>query len=357
MHNIKRSTIYKIAINCCGLIGDALIRVPFIEKVAELFPQAKITVIVDPGREELFRNHPKIDRVYSYNRSKKPRLHFLKNFLNYVFFLRRQRFDILFDLYSGGSSSGITQVSKARYRFGFYYNEKAKKAYTHAWPYPERAEHWGQDFGLLLAPFGVNPKDLRAGTSFYPDDINTKKCNAIFSDPSEPWVIFNMGAGRVRKTWSVDKFLQLAEKIDQTEKVHFGVIVNPDQAYLANEFQQGAKKQGLTNVNLLRSDSFSELAYFLKKARLFVTGDTGLLHLAFGVKADTVAIFTYTRPEHVLPEDCRCIACFTPSVSLKDQNGRALGTNDISVETVYEACKKLLNNNNAASTSDAAAPH
>jgi ADP-heptose:LPS heptosyltransferase len=343
MFDIEPMKIKAIAINCCGLIGDALIRVPFIEKVASLFPNASIAVIVDRGREELFINHPDIDEVIVYNRVKKPRLVYLKNLYQLICHLRKEKFDIFFDLYSGGSSIGVTKFSKAKYRFGFCYTAKSRKAYTHPFPYPEIAQHWGQDFGKLLAPFNVQEKDLRAGTSFYPNPAAEQTIKTLLNQSTQAWVLFNMGAGDLKKTWPVENFVALAAWLHEQYDFHIGVFINPGQEFLATEFAERCAKNNFTAYTLLKLSNFSEIAYCLKQAKFFVTGDTGLLHLAFGVKANTVALFTYTRPEHVLAQDCCCIPCFVPDENLKDRNGRPLGCRDIPLELVKAACEKADN--------------
>ncbi len=41
-----------------GLKGDLFIRIPLIEALKERFPQARITVVVDPGNVIVLENHP-----------------------------------------------------------------------------------------------------------------------------------------------------------------------------------------------------------------------------------------------------------------------------------------------------------
>ena len=81
---LNLDNIKTICINCLGLLGDVLIRTTVIETIAKQCPHATITVIVEPGRDILLRNHPDIDHIILFNRNKKPRFQYLKNLLTLI---------------------------------------------------------------------------------------------------------------------------------------------------------------------------------------------------------------------------------------------------------------------------------
>ncbi len=67
-----------------------------------------------------------------------------------------------------------------------------------------------------------------------------------------------------------------------------------------------------------------------------VTGDTALMHLAFGLKRPTLVLFTYTRPEMVAPDDAPCIGCFVENASGEMYRGKLAGSVDVPVELAIE---------------------
>jgi heptosyltransferase-1 len=337
---INHSELKAICVNCLGLMGDVLIRTSFIEAVAKRCPDAKITIIVEPNRDILLRNHPDVDHIIIFNRNKKPRLQYFRNLCSLIRTLRKNKFDLLINLYGGGSSASITRLSNAKYRFGFYYKQQHAKAYTYALPHPVFTEHWGKSFGVLLEPLGIGSKDLRAGTSFIPTEQAHFGANKIMKNNTQPWVLINLGAGDVRKIWSIKNQVSLAKWLVEKYNYHLGVFVNIGQEYLAKEF---AKLYGDSdNITYLDNLSLDIIGALMSKAEFIISGDTGLLHLAFGVKATTIALFTYTRPEQVLPEDCICIPCFIEDPNLLNDHGVRGGTLDIPVETVQKAIEILV---------------
>jgi ADP-heptose:LPS heptosyltransferase len=73
-----------------------------------------------------------------------------------------------------------------------------------------------------------------------------------------------------------------------------------------------------------------------------VTGDTALMHLAFGLKRPTLVLFTYTRPEMVLPEDAPCIGCFVENTAGEMYRGKLPGCVDVPVELAMARLDELV---------------
>lgn len=90
-----------------GLKGDLFIRIPLIEALKERFPQARITVVVDPGNVIVLANHPAVDHVFPFGRKKKPLYRYMFHAIRNALLLRRQRFDLSLDLYAVHGTGGV----------------------------------------------------------------------------------------------------------------------------------------------------------------------------------------------------------------------------------------------------------
>lgn len=339
MKRIGPLKIQKICINCCGLIGDVLIRTPFVEAVSKIYPHAKITAITDEGREELLNNHPNINNVITYKRNKKLRFSYIVNIIKFIRQLRKNKFDLIINLYGGGSSAVITKWSNAHLRLGFYRNDKEKKVYTYGVPWPEyemssQLYHWGQQFGLLLKPFSVFPKDLLAGVTFIPTTEAQEKAHKIIAKVNRPWVLMNMGAGDTRKLWNIDNFVSTAIWLHDSYGYHIGVFVNPGQEHLAKKFSSVAEEQKFASFSLLDVMDFSTIGALMQRANFIITGDTGLMHIAIGVKSRVLTLFTHTRPEAVMPRDVLLIPCFIEDTNKLNQYGVPMAIEDLSLDYV-----------------------
>lgn len=337
MREITPESVKTICVNGFGLIGDLLMRMSFIETLASLFPNAKITLLIDRNRHTLVENHPNVDKLIIFDRRKKPRWAYIKNFCKLITTLRKARYDIFFNLYGGGSSNFITLLSGAKYRIGFYRKKFHKYAYTHPYRWPPFSGPWPQEFGLLLERFGIQKNELRNGASFYPrsDALNTiqPKLSAI----NKPLVLFNMGSGDPKKTWAVKNYASIAQYITEKYHCHIGVFINPGQEYLATELKQFAAKEKIADISFFAYDDFSCIGALMTKARYMITGDTGLMFIAFGVKLPVIGIFTKTHPDYVVADDSPAVICYAESASTKDDNNKPYCTNTISVPEVKRA--------------------
>ena len=219
MTAVNPKNIYSICINCCGLIGDTLIRTPFIEAIKKKCPHATIDIITDVDKTTLLENHPDVDKIITFNRNKKPTLKYLKDLLTVIKIIRKAHYDLMINLYGGGSSPQITKISRAKHRWGFYYKKKHKSIYTYGCKNINTntsLSHWGQALGVILKPFNIEPKNLRRGTTFIPTEDARQKANTILKTANKSWVLFNMGAGDARKMWPVKSYLQIAKWLQLT---------------------------------------------------------------------------------------------------------------------------------------------
>lgn len=90
--------IRKICILGWGLKGDLFIRIPIIEALKERFPQARITVVADPGNVIVLENHPDVDQIFAFGRKKTPIYRYVVNTISNTLALRRQHFDLSVNL-------------------------------------------------------------------------------------------------------------------------------------------------------------------------------------------------------------------------------------------------------------------
>ncbi len=330
--------VREICVLCWGLLGDVLLRVPVIEALRQRFPAARITAVVDPVGEQVLRHHPDVAECCIFSRSKKPLWRYVAGFVRHVSALRRRRFDLCVNLYSGGSSPLITRLIGARIRLGFDHTPALRKANNLLVKYPGFCGHWTRALGTKLEPLGVTVDQIRRGSSFY----CTQQARAWASTElpgNRTQVAINLGAGVEAKRWPVANFLQLANRIREQHGLSIVVFTNPGMEQLAAEF---AALDAAGQHRVLPLLPLDRVAAVLERCRAVITGDTSIMHLAFGVKCPSLVLFTHTRPEHVEPEDCAHVACFLADESNLDDCGKPLGRRDIPLALVERKFAELL---------------
>lgn len=326
------TSINKICILSWGLIGDVFIRVPVIEAVKRRFPTACIDVVVDPGSAGVLLHHPDVRQVIPYSRKKKPPVLYLFNSLRNVRQLRRQRYDLCINLYCGGSSPMISRLTGARYRLSYNHTASLRWANNLQVETPSFCGNWVEALAKMLAPLGIAHQEVRRGTSFHYTDAAAQKAEQLLAGIERPIIGLNLGAGPAIKRWPIERFLQLTQQI--YEKYHFQLVLftNPGMEHLAAEFSAKFQPaEGLRSLPLLTLD---EVGAVMDRCAAMITGDTSLMHMAFGLKRPTVVLFTSTRPEVVEPADCLHQDCFFEDPAQTDACGNPLGSMDIPVSDV-----------------------
>jgi ADP-heptose:LPS heptosyltransferase len=331
--------IRNVCVLCWGLIGDVFVRVPTIEALKQRLPQARITVVVDPGSREVVANHPACAEVFVFSRKKRPLLRYLKDSLGNIWRLRRRHFDLSINLYSGGSSPAITRLIDARLRLGFDHTKALRRANNLLVSHPSLCGNWARAFGTVLQPLGVAPEQVRRGTSFYCSEDARAFARRLPPSADVPLVGFNLGAGAAEKRWPVARFVELARHIARRHRLTPLVFTNPGMEQLAAEFVQAYGPDGAIQAPRMTLD---QVGAVMERCRYIVTGDTSLMHLAFGLKRPTLGLFTHTRPEIVAPEDSVHVNCFIEDPTHRDECGQPLGTREIPIDNANDGFDRLV---------------
>lgn len=330
--------IKSICVFAWGLLGDVFIRLPVMEKLKQVYPQASLTVVVDPVGALAIKDHPDIDNVFIMPRKKKPLWQYLNNTLRSIWYLRKQKFDLSVNLYSGGSSPTTVKLINARVRLGFDHTDSLRKSNNLLVKHPHWCQQWIKAFATVLTPLGIDPGSVRIGSSFYFPQVAEQFARQITQSFSAPHFTINLGAGDPGKCWSVANYVRLAERIHDKYGLIPVVISNPGQEYLAEEFASTYTGEMLR----LPVTSIENVGAVMAAGKFVVTGDTSLMHIAFGLHKPTLVVFAYTRPEWHIVEDCPLVYCFkeNPAV-IHEQCQLPVGDKDISVDEVFAKFERL----------------
>ena len=154
------------------------------------------------------------------------------------------------------------------------------------------------------------------------------------------FVIVNPGAGWGAKRWPAARYGLVARGLAELG-VQSLVNYGPGEDELAREAEaasEGAAKPVRCSI--------SELVALTRRAKLFVGGDTGPLHLAAAMRVPVVAIFGPTDPARNGPYATRSVVLRNPdSVTSHARRAQAdEGMLEIGVEEVVAAAERLLAN-------------
>jgi len=274
-------------------IGNLIFLTPLINELAIHFPHAKIDVIVGMRLAgAILEPMPNVSRVMDIPR--KLLLHPLEMF-DYIKKTRKQRYDVAINM-SGGSTSAqiVTSLVKAKYKVSFY----DKKLWTHFTHTQERGELHYKHMGLesleflrfFNIPFPAKEPTLDIKLTQAEQEAAHNDLTQLLQENSigsEKKVIAIFRNARFDKKISDvwwHEWLEIIQKED--ENIVVIDILSPDIPTKLNE-----------DVIAYSNKNLRILGAFFQVCDLYVSADTGPMHLAVASDAKVLAFFNKTNME------------------------------------------------------------
>ena len=156
------------------------------------------------------------------------------------------------------------------------------------------------------------------------------------------FAILNPGAGWGAKRWPAERYGQVAWEL---ASLGLRTILNygPGEQELA-QAAQSASGAGETMRAEIMNCTITELIALTRRARIFIGGDTGPLHLAAALGIPVVAIFGPTDPARNGPYATRSIVLRNPASATTHarRSQPEAGLLEISTDAVFAAARQLL---------------
>jgi len=166
--------------------------------------------------------------------------------------------------------------------------------------------------------------------------------------PSQNLCIINPGAAYGEaKRWEAAKFGETASAL--SAQYDIAIVGAPNEAAIGVEAENILIKNGVANYrNLVGKTSMRELIDLIASAKLFITNDSGPMHIAAAFKTPTIAIFGSTddaetgawgNPSYIaVKKDIECRPCKKRACPLKHHDCMRL----IETDEVICAAKNLV---------------
>jgi len=96
---------------------------------------------------------------------------------------------------------------------------------------------------------------------------------------------------------AISKYAEISDYLSDKYKARVIVFLGPHEDELKKEFLRSSKKQHIVAENM----DIDKIAQIISICNIFISGDSGLMHIASAMKIPTVAIFGPTNPTFVRP--------------------------------------------------------
>jgi heptosyltransferase-1 len=371
-----QSTVSRILIVRLGSMGDVIHALPAASALRSLFPSAQIGWVIEERWVELLcafrrekplgngalrlgprsREKPLVDRVHIVDtwkwRANPFSAAIWKQMLAVTRELRQVHYEVALDFQGACKSAAVGITSGAPVRVGFREPREQAATLFYTRQVTGQGAHVVEQNLSLLAALVPRGEGIR-GSAQSPLWCQPPAPELPWEEGYELWAdeelrrhglrendfaVINPGAGWGAKCWPAEHYAEVARGLAAAGIKSF-INFGPGEEELAQAVETAAQGAAYT-----RQCSIGELVALMRRARIFVGGDTGPMHLAAALKVPVVAIFGPTDPARNGPYATRA-AVLRSRESVTNHSRRAppdeamLG---ITPEMVLTAARELL---------------
>jgi lipopolysaccharide heptosyltransferase II len=333
-------------------IGDVLLTTSAVALLRKNYPQAKITMMVRPFAEELMKNNPLIDEIILVDyKSKK---NSFRKMLEMVKTVKNKKFDLAISFDRKSRPAIIAFLAGIPVRVGpeKVFDDKKSHVtmlYTHTIPITHNLQTTLQadTYQAIVNGFtGIQRKAKPIMAIPRQNNIDNAKNLLATLPPHNLRIALCVKGTFPLKDWPKNYFATLIDTLAlQYPKAAFFIIGAPgDKSY-----SESIRQLSHAPIEIFcGKTSLTDLIPLLNQSDLFITVDTGALHIAATTDIPIVAIFGCTSPQRWHPQSERtavlyrnlpCSACSYPADGCPNEHA-CMDT--ITVEEVFSAAKKCL---------------
>jgi ADP-heptose:LPS heptosyltransferase len=304
----------KIVVVDLGFLGDSMHLIPALWEIRGHYPEAKLHVLSTPLGTEVISLAPCVDRLWSEELA--PGKRTWREQWKIIRALRRERFDLAFNL--GGSDRTIimTALTAARWRLAH------AAGHQHFWN-PWLIANWVPRQDPNMTVFEQRRQVLAAcGFKLQPPRFDLKVDDPLlrWAATIVPWgaVHLSLNSANPLKEWPLEHHVALLNTLWEDHPELRVVVSAAARQRELERLQKLAETVRDARLQLLPEKlSIAQLAAVLKRCRLHIGPDSGVLHLAGALGLPTISFFRAQggyrawlprgAAHNVMSEPCSCV--------------------------------------------------
>ena len=327
-----------LLVNTTG-IGDTILSTPAWRALRNRFPKAYLTLLVHKRRREVVANNPLVDNIISYRK--------FVDFWRIVRELRPLHLDAAI-IFHGNDPDilPIVFLGGAREIIGYRHRTRLPYFLTH--PLAKLPGHFIKAQLGLAGTLGGKDDNLKP--VFFLSERERKKASQFLEEKAlsgKFTVGLLPGAGKPYKRWPAERFGAVANHFLKRPEVRVIVFGSREEEPLARKIGSLCQDKVILTAGSL---NLREASALMERLDLFITNDSGPLHIAQSLRVPTVAIFGPTDPAGLLPpgengllkivkKDVTCKPCRTKKCRYP------FCLEQVSIEEVIKAAEELIREN------------
>jgi len=293
-------------------LGDVVLLLPALSSLKRAFPEARLTLLTGHRCTPIAELCPAVDETFAVDRVAMrdgSRSAALRDMTRLVREVRRRRFDLVIDFHSFRETNLLTWLSGAPVRIGmkrdkapylnFCFNRPPviEDKSLHVAAMFEKAVETIIPLAEAVNKFSRATPLLQGGKWLcIPDELKHWACQ-IGHNASR--VAFYIDAPVSERIWPPERFAAVADFAIERWAALPLVIASQQRPDLVERVKQASR-----NPNELRvfSDlTVPQVAALIASARVFISNDTGPMHIGPALGVRTLGLFSVGYPEHFRP--------------------------------------------------------
>jgi len=335
---LDKNKIHKILVIKFGGIGDILLTTPVLPNLKAFFPDAEINFLTVRHSRDILIDNPYITRAFTYDANEDKSWCLIKN-------IRKQKYDLVIDLFGNPRTALITFLSGAKYRFGF--NFRGRNYAYNISVKGRGGEVHNVEFNLdslkaldipvvskkLYLPVNIVHKEF-ADEFFSSNGLSSKKVIGI-----------SKTGGWESKRYKAEDYTKLMDILNEIYDVNFILFWGNQKERENCEMIRDSVKKG--NAYLIPDSPIRYLAAIIEKCDLVIGNDSGPLHIAVSMNVPTLGIYGPTNPKlqgpfgdknlSIVNENIDCLYC-----NLLECNIGNICMTELSKDRIIEKVKELI---------------
>lgn len=269
-------------------IGDTVLMTAGLRALKSWRPDIEVAVLTEPLAAPVLDAHPLVNELIIAEKSLASRARLISR-------LRRERFDVAFNMHGGTTATIIAALAGAKHTVGY-------KGYSHSWmltaraPSPDvilgraRLHSVEQQLALLHwagVPWPSERPRLEVVVSREAEARVCEMLAAIGVTGRAAFACVSPAAALESKRWGAAGFTAIAGHLRERWGLPSVIIAGLGQEHVAREVAAGTRG----GARVLTGLSLKELIALIGLARIFVGNDSGPMHVAAALERPLVAVF------------------------------------------------------------------
>ena len=299
-NRISPSEVQSIIVRGVNWVGDAVMTLPALDALGKAFPHSNITVLAKPWVVPVYASHPSVSSIIEYHKS----FTFLKGIKD-IFktgnSIKKSGFDMAFLFQNAIEAALLSFMGRCRIRAG-YDTDGRGFLLTHPVHRTKNIlkEHQTEYYLNIIRELGFEAESKHPVIHLSRESI--AKAESLLSIKDGPFIGFSPGAiyGEA-KCWPVERFAKLGRMVLESgaKVILFGSRSEKQICSAVNSFMDNRA------IDLSGCTDLGTAMALIKDCSVFVSNDSGLMHVSAALGIPTVAIFGSTNTKTTSPKGAK----------------------------------------------------